>query len=87
MRTLKSDQSYQDRVQFDIPRHRLYLGFKQDWPRMNAVPEWFTVEPDEDHRYAVENIDTGSTRVHTGKSLPAPQGDYIREIWTILNRR
>jgi hypothetical protein len=68
---LESGQAYHGRIQFDIPRHRLFLGFTQDWPRMNAVPEWFTVEPDEGHRYAVENVDTGSTRVHTGKSLAA----------------
>jgi hypothetical protein len=27
---------YEGRIQFDIPRHRLHFGFKQDWPRMNA---------------------------------------------------
>ena len=21
------------------------MGFAQDWPRMNTLPEWFTVEP------------------------------------------
>ncbi len=30
---------------FDVPRHRLYMGFERDWPRMNTMPEWFTVEP------------------------------------------
>ena len=36
---------------------------------MNAVPEWFTVEPDDLHRYQVEDADTGSKRVISGKSL------------------
>ena len=36
---------------------------------MNAVPEWFTVEPDESHRYRVEDIDAGWTKVVSGKSL------------------
>jgi len=66
---LKSDKPYEGRLQFDIPRHRLYMGFTQDWPRMNAVPEWFTVEPDEKHRYTVENVDAESTETHTGKTL------------------
>ncbi len=66
---MQSEKAYEGRVQFDVPRHRLYLGFKQDWPRMNAVPEWFTVEPDEAHRYRVENVDTGTARTLSGKSL------------------
>ena len=66
---MKCDQPYEGRLQFDIPRHRIYMGFRQDWPRMNAVPEWFTVEPDETHRYQVEDVDAASTRVFSGKAL------------------
>ena len=66
---LKSAEAYEGRLQFDIPRHRIYMGFEQDWPRMNAVPEWFTVEPDELHQYRVENVDAGSTEIVSGKSL------------------
>jgi len=73
---MKSDKAYRGLLQFDVPRHRLYMGFEQDWPRMNAVPEWFTVEPDELHQYRVEDIDAGWTRVVSGKSLS--QGLPIR---------
>ena len=66
---MKSDKPYEGFLQFDIPRHRLYMGFEQDWPRMNAVPEWYTVEPDESHLYRVEDIDAKWTRVVSGKSL------------------
>ena len=66
---MKSGKAYEGQLQFDIPRHRLYIGLTQDWPRMNAVPEWFTVEPDESHRYRVEDIDAGWTKVVSGKSL------------------
>jgi len=45
------------------------MGFEQDWPRMNTVPEWFTVEPDESHQYQVEDVGAGTTRVVSGKSL------------------
>ena len=68
---MKCDRPYEGRLEFDIPRHRIYMGFQQDWPRMNAVPEWFTVEPDEAHRYQVEDVDAGSTRVLSGKALRA----------------
>lgn len=66
---MKSAEAYAGRIQFDTPRHRLYLGFEQDWPRMNAVPEWFTVEPDETHQYEVADVDAGSTRTVSGKTL------------------
>jgi hypothetical protein len=66
---LKSAEPYTGRLQFDIPRHRLYLGFQQDWPRMNAVPEWFTVEPDASHQYNVQNADAASAQVVSGKLL------------------
>jgi hypothetical protein len=66
---MKSDKPYEGQLQFDIPRHRIYMGFEKDWPRMNAVPEWFSVEPDESHRYKIEDIDTGETKIVSGKSL------------------
>ena len=66
---IRSATPYEGRVQFDIPRHRLFMGFKQDWPRMNAVPEWFTVEPDTAHSYEVVDADSGQTRILTGQSL------------------
>lgn len=66
---LRCDAAYEGRLQFDVPRHRLTFGFEQDWPRMNAVPEWFTVEPDESHRYEVRDVDAASMQVVSGKSL------------------
>ncbi len=66
---LQSDQPYEGRLQFDVPRHRLTMGFKEDWPRMNAVPEWFTVEPDETHQYSVEDVNQGSVQTVSGKAL------------------
>jgi len=68
---MESDGPYAGLLQFDIPRHRLYMGFERDWPRMNAMPEWFTVEPDESHWYRVTDSDAGSTRILSGKSLSA----------------
>lgn len=66
---LRCDAAYEGRLQFDVPRHRLTFGFDQDWPRMNAVPQWFTVEPDESHRYEVWDADAATVQVVSGKSL------------------
>jgi hypothetical protein len=43
------------------------MGFKHDWPRMNTMPEWFTVEPGKD--YVVQSIASGSEKTYTGKRL------------------
>jgi len=72
---LKCDAAYEGKLQFDVPRHRLTFGFQHDWPRMNAVPEWFTVEPDESHRYEVRDAEAASAQVVSGKSL--------REGWPV----
>jgi hypothetical protein len=36
---------------------------------MNAVPEWFTVEPDAAHKYVIEDVDQKTERVVTGELL------------------
>jgi len=66
---IKSDKPWSGRLVFDVPRHRLYMGFARDWPRMNTLPEWFTVEPDDAHRYKIENVATNSAERITGKLL------------------
>ena len=66
---MQSDKPYEGKLQFDIPRHRIYMGFQQDWPRMNSVPEWFTVEPTATRKYEVRDIDARTTRVVSGKTL------------------
>ncbi|MHC4528799.1 MAG: hypothetical protein ACYS29_13070 [Planctomycetota bacterium] len=63
----KTDKPYLGRLEFDIPRHRIYIRFEKDWPRMNTMPEWFTVEPD--NRYVLKNVTAGSETVYTGKQL------------------
>jgi len=66
---LNADQPYEGTLVFDIPRHRDYMGFKKDWPRMNTVPEWFTVEVD--RSYVVTDRETGVSRTLTGRQLRA----------------
>ncbi len=66
---MRSDKPYRGRLEFDIPRHRLSMNLTQDWPRMNAMPEWFTVEPDSEHRYRVVDVDANTEETVTGKRL------------------
>ncbi len=64
---IKADKPWSGRLVFDRPRHRLYLGFKHDWPRMNTLPEWFTAEPGK--KYSVQNLSEGSQSTHTAAQL------------------
>ncbi|MEA3226503.1 MAG: hypothetical protein U9Q07_11180, partial [Planctomycetota bacterium] len=65
--TIKAAKSWKGRIIFDVPRHEHYMGFERDWPRMNTLPEWFTV--DLDRAYRVTDIRTGKKRTRTGKQL------------------
>jgi len=64
---LKADRPWKGKLIFDIPRHRLYMGFEKDWPRMNTLPEWFTVEPE--GLYSVVDIRAGTIVRRRGKEL------------------
>ncbi|MDC0936338.1 hypothetical protein OAS39_08615 [Pirellulales bacterium] len=64
---MKAGSDWSGKLVFDIPRHRLYIGFKRDWPRMNTLPEWFTVEPVQ--KYVVKDVVSGTQKSYTGKQL------------------
>ncbi len=64
---IRSDKPWSGKLCFDIPRHREYMGFEKDWPRMNTLPEWFTVEPA--RQYTIRDLDTGSQTPRTGRQL------------------
>ncbi|MBI1321358.1 MAG: hypothetical protein GC168_20735 [Candidatus Hydrogenedens sp.] len=78
---LQSASDYRGTLEFDLPRHRVYMGFAQDWPRMNTLPEWFTVEPEGKYRVvvgdAVEAVYTGR-QLHAGLEVQVAAGDTLR---------
>lgn len=63
---LKAAKPWQGKLQFDIPRHRVFWNMKHDWPRMNTLPEWFTVEAEKTYQVA---DDHGSVQRCLGKQL------------------
>jgi hypothetical protein len=62
---LHSDEDWKGRLVFDRPRHHEWMRFSQDWPRMNTLPEWFTVADDQE----LTIVDTGknTTQVVSGR--------------------
>jgi len=65
---MEVDKPYEGKIEFDVPRHRLSMRFEKDWPRMNAVPEWFTVEPEET-QYSVQDLPSSATKTYSGRQL------------------
>lgn len=63
---VKAEKDWSGTLVFDRPRHREYMGFRRDWPRMNTMPEWFTVKPDQ--QYDVKGLDS-ETKQLTGEQL------------------
>jgi hypothetical protein len=64
---LTADKPRKGILVFDVPRHAEYLGFQRDWPRMNALPEWFTVE--RQREYLVGDGEPKRTQTLTGRQL------------------
>lgn len=64
---ISAKKDWHGKLVFDIPRHRLYMGFQRDWPRMNTMPEWFTAELD--RTYAIENVADGTQKKLTGRQM------------------
>ena len=65
--TIKASKNYNGKIIFDVPRHKHLMGFEKDWPRMNTLPEWFTVGLD--RTYRITNVRTHKTQTRTGKQL------------------
>ncbi|MEE8451052.1 MAG: hypothetical protein V3R99_04025 [Thermoguttaceae bacterium] len=64
---MKARKDWSGKLVFDKPRHRVSMGFKRDWPRMNTMPEWFTVEADKN--YVIKIAADGSEKTYSGKQL------------------
>jgi hypothetical protein len=79
--SMSAKEPWEGVLEFDIPRHRHYMGFAKDWPRMNTMPEWFTVELDEKYRVSTTGRDdavyTGA-QLHTGYAVSIEAGQDVR---------
>ena len=64
--SVSADEPWEGNLVFDIPRHKLWLNFARDWPRINYLPEYFTADPAK--QYGVR-VGTGDPRAVSGTSL------------------
>lgn len=64
---LSTDAQWQGVLKFDLPRHHTIWNLPFEYPRLNATPEWFVVEPQK--IYSVVDLNTGEKFFHSGESL------------------
>jgi FAD dependent oxidoreductase len=64
---IKADGRWQGKLVFDAPRHQTIMKMPLDWPRVNQLPEWFTVK--DRTRYMVHDVATNSKMAYTGRQL------------------
>jgi hypothetical protein len=51
---ISADSDWEGRIIFDKPRHNTNFNLPVDWPRINQMPEWFTVEKDRDYKIRIK---------------------------------
>ena len=61
-----ADQSWEGRLVFDRPRHKLLMHLPLDYTRINQSPEWFTAQADTS--YTVK-LDSAQPQKETGAQL------------------
>jgi hypothetical protein len=67
--TVESDRAWRGTLVFDGKRHSTVWGLPQNYPRINAFPEWFVVEPDA--TYLLTYVETDVVERRTGRELLA----------------
>lgn len=51
---IRSNKPWSGKIWFDIARHKQFFNMSQDYPRLNAFPEWFVLE---DKKYKIISRD------------------------------
>ena len=65
--SLSTDEPWQGKMVFDVPRHRTHLNLPMDYPRINQFPEWFTVEAAKE--YTVYTGSKKNRKRYSGREL------------------
>jgi hypothetical protein len=66
---LIAERDWTGKLIFDAPRHRTLMKLPIDWPRINQLPEWFTVK--EDKTYTVCDLTADLRQTFSGEQLHA----------------
>ncbi len=64
---ISANADWQGSLRLDSPRHALFWKMPQNYPRVNSLPEWFTVDPGSTYR--LTNTDSGESWEVKGAEL------------------
>jgi len=62
-----ADEPWEGMLVFDVPRHQTFWEMPDEYPRVNAAPEWFTVAMEGSYR--VLDVSTGQETLFRGEAL------------------
>lgn len=65
--SMVSDEDWEGKIKFDHPRHQSVFNLPLDYPRINQLPEWFTVDKDQNYRVTFSKEESSQT--YKGKEL------------------
>lgn len=65
--TVSAERDWNGKMVFDVPRHERFMGLPLDWPRINQLPEWYTVS--QETVYVLEFRKDGNTVRYSGSEL------------------
>ena len=53
--TISAETDWEGKIIFDGPRHKTNFNLPIDWPRINQMPEWYTVEENQIYRIRIND--------------------------------
>ncbi len=63
--SIAAESDWEGKIIFDTPRHKTNFNLPFDWPRINQMPEWFTVEENQEYKIRIN----GKTEKYSGKQM------------------
>ncbi len=63
--SIQTESDWEGKIKFDTPRHKANLHMPADWPRINQIPEWFTVEENQVYKIKLN----GKSEKHKGSKM------------------
>ncbi len=81
--SVRADRAWSGRVTFDRARHRDTLGFAEDYPRMNYLPEYFIADSASRYRVTTSGGHTETvmgSALLDGYALDVPAGNTVNLV-------
>ena len=85
--TIQAETDWEGKIIFDTPRHKTNFNLPFDWPRINQMPEWFTVEDNSTYKIKMNNESVKSTGQEMRGGIPVKLSPGKSEITCIIREK